>query len=230
MKKLFLFLSGLAIALSGFSQTDANTLLEKIKTKYNQVKDYEATGKMKTNVIFIKAPLADIRVFYKNPDKIKIKNESGVSFVPKGSVNINMGNIFTLANYTAIDAGTETLNGKKVRLVKVLPDGESGEIVLSTLYIDEAAMLVVKSKTTTRENGTYELDMSYGKYASYGLPDKVKFTFNTKEYKLPKGVTFDYDNGSSEKEKEATANKKGTVEITYTSYSINKGLKDEVFK
>lgn len=212
------------------AQTDANALLEKVKTKYNQVKDYEASGKMKTNVIFIKAPVASIKVFYKNPDKLKIKNESGVSFVPKGSVNINMGNIFTLSKYTALDGGTETVNGKSVRVVKVLPDDETGEIVLSTLYIDENALLVVKSKTTTRENGTYELDMSYGNYAKYGLPDKVKFTFNTKEYKLPKGVTFDYDNGSSEKGKEAAANKKGTVEITYSAYTINKGLKDEVFK
>lgn len=215
---------------TAFAQSDANALLDKVKTKYNQVRDYEASGKMKTNVIFIKAPVAEIKVFYKNPDKLKIKNESGVSFVPKGSVNINMGNIFTLSKYTALDGGTETVNGKKLRVIKVLPDDETGEIVLSTLYIDEASLLVMKSKTTTRENGTYELEMSYGKYSSYGLPDKVKFTFNTKEYKLPKGVTFDYDNGSSEKEKEATANKKGTVEITYSSYSINKGLKDEVFK
>ncbi len=230
MKKLFSFLLFTLCLATAFAQSDANALLDKVKTKYNQVRDYEASGKMKTNVIFIKAPVAEIKVFYKNPDKLKIKNESGVSFVPKGSVNINMGNIFTLSKYTALDGGTETVNGKKLRVIKVLPDDETGEIVLSTLYIDEASLLVMKSKTTTRENGTYELEMSYGKYSSYGLPDKVKFTFNTKEYKLPKGVTFDYDNGSSEKEKEATANKKGTVEITYSSYSINKGLKDEVFK
>lgn len=229
MKKLFPFIL-LCFTLPVFAQTDANALLEKVKTKYNQVRDYEASGRMKTNVIFIKAPVADIKVYYKNPDKLKIKNESGVSFVPKGSVNINMGNIFTLSKYTALDGGTETVSGKKCRVVKILPDDETGEIVLSTLYIDETALLVMKSKTTTRENGTYELDMSYGSYASYGLPDKVKFTFNTKEYKLPKGVTFDYDNGSSGKEKEANANKKGTVEISYSSYTINKGLKDEVFK
>lgn len=229
MKKLFPFIL-LCFTLPVFAQTDANALLEKVKTKYNQVRDYEASGRMKTNVIFIKAPVADIKVYYKTPDKLKIKNESGVSFVPKGSVNINMGNIFTLSKYTALDGGTETVSGKKCRVVKILPDDETGEIVLSTLYIDETALLVMKSKTTTRENGTYELDMSYGSYASYGLPDKVKFTFNTKEYKLPKGVTFDYDNGSSGKEKEANANKKGTVEISYSSYTINKGLKDEVFK
>ena len=46
--------------------------------------------------------------------------------------------------------------------------------------------------------------MSYGKYAEFGLADKVIFTFNTKDYKLPKGITFDYDDGSK---KEKTADK-----------------------
>jgi hypothetical protein len=31
-----------------------------------------------------------------------------------------------------------------------------------------------------------KLEMSYGKYIAYGLPDKVIFSFNTKDYKLPK--------------------------------------------
>lgn len=227
-KQLFFTLILLSAGLMIHAQ-EAGALIEKLKAKYNAVKDYEASAKMKTNVVFIKAPVADIKVYYKNPDKLKIKNESGISFVPKGSVNINMGNIFTMSGYTAIDAGTETVNGKKTRVVKVLPDDDNAEVVLSTLYIDEAALLVMKSKTTTKENGTYELEMTYGKYAGYGLPQKIKFTFNTRDYKLPKGVTFDYDNGSSKQEAEKAKDKKGTVEIVYSSYSINKGLSDAIF-
>lgn len=32
--------------------------------------------------------------------------------------------------------------------------------------------------------------MSYGAFGQYGLPDKVVFSFNTKDYKLPKGITL----------------------------------------
>jgi hypothetical protein len=77
----------------------------------------------------------------------------------------------------------------------LLPKDENSDVVLSTLYIDEAQSLIKKSKTTTKDNGTYELEMIYGKYSDYGLADKVIFSFNTKDYKLPKGVTFDYDDG-----------------------------------
>jgi hypothetical protein len=102
---------------------------------------------------------------------------------------------------------------------------------LSTLYIDEAQSLIRKAKTTTRENGTYELEMSYGKYADYGLADKVIFSFNTKDYKLPKGITFDYDDGTKkDTTPDKLKNKKGRVEIVYSSYVINKGVNDAVFR
>jgi len=72
--------------------------------------------------------------------------------------------------------------------------------------------------------------MTYGKYAAYGLADKVNFSFNTKDYKLPKGITFDYDDGSKKNEPaDKMKNKKGKVEIVYSGYSINKGVPDSVF-
>jgi outer membrane lipoprotein-sorting protein len=214
---------------SSHAQT-AEEVIEQVKTKIARVNDYEATGKMKTNVAFIKAPLAKVKVYFKKPNKLRVKNESGISFIPKGSVNINLGNIFaTSGNYDIIDVGKESTTG--LRIIKLLPQDENADIVLSTLYIDEKQLLVKKAKTTTKENGTYELEMTYGKYAEYGLADKVIFSFNTKDYKLPKGVTFDYDDGSKKQPNAGKIkDKKGTVEISYSGYSINKGVPDAVFQ
>ena len=143
-------------------------LVNKIKAKLEKVNDYTAKGKLKTNVVFIKAPIASVKVYYKKPDKMKIVNENGISFIPKGSVNINLAKFLSGAgNYEIVDAGNEAITG--LRILKLLPSDENSEIVLSTLYIDEKAELVKKAKNTTRDNGTYELEMSYGKYASYGL-------------------------------------------------------------
>ena len=178
---------------------------------------------------FIKAPIASVKVYYKKPDKMKIVNESGISFIPKGSVNINLAKFLSAAGeYEIVDAGKET--GTGLRVLKLLPADENSDIVLSTLYIDEKAELVIKAKNTTRDNGTYELEMTYGRYASFGLPDKVIFSFNTKEYKLPKGVTFDYDDGDEKKKDESMKNMKGKVEITYAEYIINKGVDEAIFK
>jgi uncharacterized membrane-anchored protein len=104
-------------------------------------------------------------------------------------------------------------------------------VVLSTLYIDAVNLVILKTKTTTRDNGTYELEMSYGKYTAYGLPDKIIFSFNTKDYKMPKGVTFDFEDGTKKKTpEEKLKNQKGKMEISINNYFINKGLPVDTFK
>jgi hypothetical protein len=150
----------LSFLIKGNAQT-AEDIIQKIKTRLEKINDYEAQGKMKTNVAFIKAPVATVKVFYKKPDKLLILNESGISFIPRGSVNININNVFVnMRAFDIIDAGRDN---EGLRVLKLLPTDDTADIVLSTLYVDEKNMLVKRSKTTTKENGTYELEMSYGK-------------------------------------------------------------------
>jgi outer membrane lipoprotein-sorting protein len=205
-------------------------IVAQVKKKIELVSDYEASGKMKTNVAFLKIPIANVKMYFKRPNKLKLKSEKGVSFIPKGAMSLNMNNLFSDNNYTIIDAGTEKMGNTMVRIARLLPNDDNNEIVLSTLYIDPVNLVILKSKTTTRENGTYELEMNYKNYIQYGLPDKILFSFNTKDYKLPKGITFDFDDGASTKKVSTDLkNKKGQAEINITNYIINKGIADILF-
>jgi hypothetical protein len=228
MKKLFLIVSCICSIQIALAQ-NAEELIKKVKAKIDLVNNYEADGVMKTNVSFLKVPEAQVKIYFKKPNLLKIKNEKGISFVPKGAVSINLNNIIGGNQYTVIDAGYEKNGSIKTRVVKLLPTDDNADVVLSTLYIDETNLVIVKAKTTTRENGSYQLDMTFGKYIAYCLPDKIIFTFNTKDYKLPKGVTFDFDDGTNAG-KPAEKNKNGKAEISFNSYSINKGVADAVFK
>jgi hypothetical protein len=227
---IIIFLSFFLVA--SVAAQDVNGLVQKVKAKMEQVNNYEAAGVMKTNVSFLKVPVANVKIYYRKPNQVKIKNEKGISFVPKGAVSINLNNILSSGKYTVIDAGADKVGGKPVRVVKLLPEDDNADIVLSTVYIDETNFVILRSRTTTRDNGSYELEMSYAKYTAYGLPDKIIFSFNTKEYKLPKGITFDFDEGGQEppKPEDKMKNRKGRAEITIKSYSINKGVTDAVFQ
>jgi outer membrane lipoprotein-sorting protein len=229
MIKRLSFVPILFMMVSYKPTNDIKETLRQVKEKYDKVNDYTATGKLKTNVIFIKAPVATVKVFYKKPDKLKIKNEKGVSLIPKGTMNINLNNVFMLKEYESFDGGKEKINGKECRVIKIFPLDDKNDISRATLYIDETEMLTMKSVVTSKENGTFELVMSYGSQKIWALPDKVEFTFNTREYKLPKGVSIDYDNGTTGKEEKDKKEKKGRVEIKYSNYSINKGIQDEIF-
>jgi hypothetical protein len=220
------------ILLFSINKVDAQdelNLVKSVKAKLDKVNDYQAKGTMNVDVTFIKAPKSTVTVYYKKPDRFKIEKNGGISLLPKGGLSINLSSLLTGDNFTAVSAGNASVNGVATKIIKLLPLDENSDIVLSTLYIDVANLLILKTAVTTKENGSYELAMQYGKYASWGLPDKVNFLFNTKDYKLPKGITFEYEKGDKKKEPPVKA-KKGRIEISYASYTINKGVSENVFK
>lgn len=214
--------------LSPANSQDEAKLIKDVKAKLDKVNDYKATGKMKIDVSFISAPPSTINVFYKKPNKFRVKKQNGISILPKGGLSINMSSLLKDDDYKAISAGNKDVNGVSTKAVMLIPMKENTEIVLMTLYIDEKNLLVLKNSVTTRESGSYEISMTYGKYSNWGLPDKVVFSFNTKDYKLPKGLSVEYDKGA-EKKPEKNPDKKGSVEITYSSYTVNKGVDEKEF-
>lgn len=209
---------------------DPAALMKEVKIKMEKINDYEAKARFKTEISFMKVPDADVKIYYKKPDKIKIKNENGISLVPKETGSISLYSLVN-SSYQALDAGQDMVQGIPVRIIKLLPSNDNGELVLATLYIDPRRLLVMKAKTTTRENGTDEVELFYGKFLPLGLPDQIIFSFNTQDFKLPKGVTFDYDDGTAKKKPaESSKSKHGKIEISYQSYAINQGLADSLFK
>jgi outer membrane lipoprotein-sorting protein len=229
--RIFFFVVALLISYTSVQAQDMTALVTKVKAKLDQVNDYEADGNMKTDVSFIKAPIGKVKVYFKKPNKFRLKKEGGISLLPKGGVSVNMSTIITTSDFVALAAGEAVIDGFKTKIVKLLPTNEASEIVITTLYIDEPNLLVRKAITTTKENGTYEMQMSYGAFANFGLPQKVVFSFNTKDYKLPKGITLEFDDNEKPlSEAQKLKNKKGRVEITYSNYVVNKGIADSFFK
>jgi outer membrane lipoprotein-sorting protein len=222
------FIASLSFIPDSKAQED-NNLLTRVKAKLDLVNDYKAKGRMVLDVSFIDAPPSQVLVYYKKPDRFKVKKNGGISILPKGGVSINMGALLSNKNYDVVAAKDAMVNGTATKVFRLLPQEEETDVVLTTLYIEEEKEVIRKAVVTTRENGTYEIDLTYGKYISFGLPDKVIFSFNSKDYKLPKGITFEYDKGER-KAPDQVKNKKGKVTITYSEYSINKGIDESVFE
>lgn len=209
-----------------YAQQEAD-LVKKIKTKLDLVNDYKAEGNMLLQVPFIDAPPSSVTIFYKKPDKFTIRKSGGISILPQGGVRMNLSSLLVNENYDVVPGKDVVLNGTVLQVIKLLSVEDNSDVVMTTLYIDQKKLVVVKAVVNTKENGTYEIQLNYGKYIKWGLPDKVVFLFNSKDYKLPKGITFEYEKGG--KKKEGVKNNAGKVTITYSNYVINKGISDKVF-
>lgn len=229
MKKIIILLGLLMVQWMPVfaSDPEAVALLNSVKRKYDLVSDYSASARLVTNVIFIKAPVSQVMIYYRKPDQLLVKNEKGISFIPKGTVHINMNNVLGLTNFEAVLSGTEVVDGAVCKVVKIFPLSEEESITRATLYIDPEKLLVRRSVVSTKENGTYSILMKYGVYSWCGLPSVVDMEFNTRDYKLPKGTTLDYDNGTK---KNGNMPQKGKVTIQYQRYTLNKGLPASLFR
>ena len=227
MRNIFLFLLFSIFARPLFAQNEA-ALIKAVKAKLDKVSDYQANGRMSVDVSFINAPASKVVVYYKKPNRFKINKEGGISILPKGGVSVNINSLLTGDDYAVVPAGSAIIKGITTKVIKLLPLAETSEVVLTTLYIDEKALLIRKATVTTKESGSYEMELDFGKYSAWGLPDKMVFLFNTKDYKMPKGLTFEYEKGNTKKQ-ETLKNKKGRVEVNYANYTINKGISDKIF-
>lgn len=227
MKKLLFFTLAL-FCCSLLHAQDESALIRAVKARLDKVNTYQAVGTLSIDAAFIKAPSSAIIAYFKKPDRFAIKKSDGLSILPKGGISINFSTLLGNNNVTAIGAGNAVLRGTPVRIVKLLPLDAASDVVLSTLYIDPKRELVEKAQVTTRNNGSYEVDLAYGRYAAWGLPDKVVFTFNTREYKLPKGIAMEYDKGGTKKPTQPK-DQKGVITVSYSSYIINKGVEEQVF-
>jgi len=223
----YILLFGLMFCVHATAQTDP--LIEKVAQKLALVNDYVAEGTMKTDVSFIKASLGKVKIYFKKPNLLKVKKEGGISLLPRGGVSLTINTLLNTKGYTAIPVGTQILNGKNVRVIKLIPNDDNLDWVISTLWIDPVDALVYKTATTTKESGSYEITMQYGAYAPQGLASKIIFSFNTKDYKLPNGITLEFGDDEPVSKQKALKNKKGTIEITYNKYTINKGIPNNIF-
>jgi outer membrane lipoprotein-sorting protein len=209
---------------------DAQQLFYKMRQRLDAVQDYVADVKMRIDVSYMRVPTLSGKLYFKAPDKLKLERNGGISILPRKSINMTLNNLVPSGNATVIDAGYEMIGNVKTHVIKVVPDNEQNDIVLTRIWVDEERLLALRTETTTRDNGTIKMELEFGRYVDVALPDRVTFFVDVKDYKLPKGVTMDYDNNETPLKKVADGKpKKGKIQITYLKYDINKGLSDQIF-
>ena len=226
MRKIIILFTLILASSVAAHATDATKLFDSLRHKVLSVKDYAADVKMNINVTYMRVPQLSGILYFKAPDKMRLERHGGLSILPKKNINLTLSNLIPTGNVTVIEVGTATVGTRKVRVLKVIPEDEKSDIILTKIWVDEHDLLAVRTETTTRNDGTVIMDLDYGHYVSYALPDKVTIYMDLKDYKLPKGVTMDYQESEPVKTGKGS---KGTIQINYLKYDINKGLSDGIF-
>ena len=220
MKILLLLL----IATSIFAQErNPKELLDLIQSKFNNIQDYSVDIEIKIDVNFVDAPNSNAKLYFKQPDKVKIKSD-GFAIIPKQGLTFSPSELLT-DSYSAIFIKTEIIDSFMVDVIKVVPLEDSSDILLSTLWVDPLYNVIRKVESVTKKMGTITIYLSYEHKATPMLPSVAKFFFNTTN--SGHGTMFkNSDKSESNKEK---GNLSGTVIINYSNYLLNQNLDDSFF-
>lgn len=211
-----------------FSQSkDPDLILNRVKEKFSDIKDYQVDVNIKIDVSFLKVPETKARIFYKSPDKIHIESK-GFALLPKGALDFSPLSLMK-GNYTALYDREEEIDGSKTTIVKTIPIGETGDVILSTFWVDQKLNILKKVEISTKVNGTFIINLKYdtaGK--NIQLPEKMIFEFNISKLNIPKSFTGEV--GEEPSDNDTKKSQMGMVVITYSNYEINKGIPDSVFE
>lgn len=219
-----LFLLGLFLNATTLHAQDATQILQKVIKKFQAVKDYEADVALQINIDFVKAPNAKGKLYYKQPNKLRLKSDD-FAMLPKQGLNMTPLAMLQGNAYRAYPHGNATVNGVNCTVIDVLPD--TGDVIRAVLYVDTKNDIILKNETTTKKGGTVTMLLEYGDARQYALPSKMTMTFDVPEFKLPKSVSGDI---TSEDKPNKKKNTTGSIIMTCWNYKINKGVPDSVFQ
>jgi outer membrane lipoprotein-sorting protein len=227
MKKLLLFFF---IPLICFAQSNkSEEILDKVKENFNKVKDYEVDVQIKVDVNFLKVPESNAKIYFKQPDKIRLKS-SGFAMLPKEGLNFSPLNFLT-GDYTSFFDKEGTVDGYSCYLIKIIPLGDKSDLILTNLWIDKNNFVIRQIESTTKSNGTFTINLKYSDELNYPLPSSMVFAFNVRKMELPEslGGNMDDTNQSDKEKKNRNGATTGKVYVTYSNYKVNSNLPDSVF-
>ena len=67
---------------------DPDTLVAMVKNEFDKIEDYEVDVVIKIDINFLKVPESKAKIFFKKPDKVRLKSE-GFALLPKEGLNFS---------------------------------------------------------------------------------------------------------------------------------------------
>ena len=218
---------------------DVNRVVDKTQKQFEKASDYQVTMKIELKVPGFRMPKKKYKVFFKQPNKLKIKSR-GFGMLPKtGIFTSPKDNFDNLKNMRLIS----TNNNKGQVYIK-------GEVIVDSLKLkmpNEYAKLGFRPTVTVKidtnnwviNNIITELDTlklveitnTYKKVDNnYVMPSASTVQYFIKDAKLSgwlkKDITSIVGQNPLEQKSDMV---EGKISIVYEDYIINRGIKDKVF-
>jgi len=236
---IILFFTQIFLFANDHYLTNVERIVDKTQKQFEKAFDYKVTMKIELKIPGFRMPKKKYKVFFKQPNKLKIKSR-GFGMLPKTGIFTSPKDNFD--------------NLKNMRLISTNNDNGQvyikGEVIVDSLKLkmpNEYAKLGFKPTVTVKidtnnwviNNIITELDTlklveiknTYKKVDNnYIMPSASTVQYFIKDAKLSgwlkKDITSIVGKNPLEKSNDMV---EGKISIIYEDYIINKGIKDKIF-
>ena len=203
------------------AQEDAARYLDLIEKKYSGLRDYRVDVNVHFDIETLKAPDMQARLYYKAPDKMKVESKK-VFFFPKEGGYFNPS-LFKKKDFEVRLLERLIYDDRKAVRLKLTPIDIEMYNKSFVLTLDTDRNLIREIKTLLSEGREIKAAIEYGMFNGFELPIHIDLQLD---------IPSDEPSGMKEFTQFGQKGKRitGKVEITYSNYKVNLGLKDEIFK
>ena len=217
-------------------------LILNTEQQYQKVSDFQVEMEINLSVPGFRMPKKKFKVFFKQPNKVKI-NTKGFGVLPKTglftSPSDNFDNLKSLSilNYNE-NPNEITISGKLITdsLKVKMPNEYARLTFIPTVDVKiDTINWVIKSVSTRID--TLKIMQIKNKYnqvdGDYFLPTTSTVEYFIKDAKLSKWLNKDISTVIGKDQKLKTQSNdlvEGNIKINYNKYKVNKGIPDRVFK
>ena len=218
---------------------DVNRVVDKTQKQFEKASDYQVTMKIELKVPGFRMPKKKYKVFFKQPNKLKIKSR-GFGMLPKtGIFTSPKDNFDNLKNMRLIS--TDNNNGQVYIKGEVIVDSlklkmpneyaKLGFRPTVTVKIDTNNWVINNIITELDTLKLVEITNTYKKVDNnYVMPSASTVQYFIKDAKLSgwlkKDITSIVGQNPLEQKSDMV---EGKISIVYEDYIINRGIKDKVF-
>ncbi len=183
-------------------------IVQKALQLRREIKDYTARVTVATDIPDVDIPARSVTVYYKRPDRIRVKSENLV-IMPR-----NVLQLHSLGSKIIDDAdchlqGQKTVGGRTLYSVKIIPRAKKNP--------NRAIIWIWGDNWTPR---TLEA------YRGPELKAKIHWTHQkvNNTYWLPETIRFEAVG------EDLPGRKSGTITLRFSNFRVNTGLSDDIFK
>jgi len=168
-------------SLSSLAQEQDEDLL-RIKERLDTVSAFTADLKLDVDISFINMPQKTATVQFEKGEPLSFSSEE-FALIPKRGLDFSFQELFKYP-FITVDRGMETVSGKELKLVNIIPTDKKADFSIATVYLDLKAERIAVSEISTKKDGTYTLLLDYPTSEAV-LPSKVEVQFEMERIRIP---------------------------------------------